>query len=150
MSAQTQPVSNKKSLPSITWISTGISICGIWLAVVLASIVAPDLVSGSQHEHLHVASGDWIWGLIATAFVVLAVQFGMRLRATNPMTWIALAFGVVAVWAGVVFVSAFGPVLVTGTDPSTIPYGAMGAPVLGTFLTWFVCTLVKSGFEQDA
>jgi hypothetical protein len=40
--------------------------------------------------------------------------------------------------------------MITGTDPTTIPYAAMGAPLLGVFLTWFVCTLVKSAFEQDA
>ena len=97
-----------------------------------------------------VAGGDWIWGLVATAFAVLAVQHGLRLRVADPAPWIAFAGSVVAVWTGVLVITATGPVTVTGTDPTVIPFAAMGAPILGVFLTWFACTMVKSAFEQAA
>jgi hypothetical protein len=131
--------------------STGVAMASIWVMVVLAGMVAPDFVSGSRQEHLAlVGGGDWIWGLLATSFVVLAVQMGFRLRVANPTPWIALAVGVLLVWVGVLAITACGPVVVTGTDPTRIPFAAMGAPILGVFLTWFVCTLVKAGFEQDS
>ena len=137
-------------MPLVVWVSTGAALVSIWLVVVLAGMVAPDFVSGSQQEHLALVAGtDWIWGLIATAFVVLAVLQGFRLGVTNPTPWRALAVGVVVVWAGVLAITAWGPVFVTGTDPTRIPLAAMGVPILVVFLTWFVCTLVKAGFEQD-
>jgi hypothetical protein len=150
MSLEQTSLNEKKPVPVIAWMASGVAIGGIWLMIVLAGIVAPDLVSGSQHERLSVASFNWIWGLVATALVVVAVQLGMRRAVATPTPWWALAVGVVGIWFGVVVVSAFGPVMVTGSDPTIVPYGAMGAPILGVFLTWFVCTLVKSSFEQDA
>ena len=34
---------------------------GIWTAVVLISVLAPDLVSGSEHEHLPIAAfATWL------------------------------------------------------------------------------------------
>lgn len=151
MAAQPESVRSRGSLPLAAWASSAVSVAGIWVMIALAGAVAPDFVSGSEHEHLKlVGGGDWIWGLVATAFVVLAVQYGMRLRVINPRPWIALAIGVSAVWGGVLFVTATSPVTITGTDPTIIPFAAMGAPILGVFLTWFACTLVKSAFEQDA
>jgi hypothetical protein len=151
MATQLEPVPIKPSVSLVAWASAAAAVAGIWVMIVLAGAVAPDFVSGSQHEHLNlVAGGDWIWGLVATAFVVLAVQDGLRRRVTEPMPWLALAASVVAIWAGVLVISATGPTLVTGTDPTLLPYAAMGAPVLGVFLTWFACTVVRSAFEQAA
>jgi len=140
-----------RRVPVIAWASAAASVIGIWVMIWLAGAVAPDFVSGSRHEHLRlVAGGDWIWGLVATAFAVLAVQHGLRLRVADPAPWIAFAGSVVAVWTGVLVITATGPVTVTGTDPTVIPFAAMGAPILGVFLTWFACTIVKSAFEQAA
>ena len=141
----------RKATPASIWSLTGVAIFSIWAGVVLAGIFAPDFVSGSQHEHLQLVGwGDWIWGLVATSFVVLAATKGIRAATRSLTPWIALAVGVTVVWAGVALVSALAPVWVTGTDPTTIPSAALGAPILGTFLTWFICTLVKSSFEADA
>jgi hypothetical protein len=129
----------------------GLAVVSIWACVVLASLLAPDLVTGTQHEHLGIVGGtDWIWGLVGTGFVILAIQHGIRLRASRLISWVVLAVGVAISWMPVVLVTAFAPAMVTGTDPTIIPLTAMGIPVLGTFLTWFACTLAKSGFEQDA
>ncbi len=53
------------------------------------------------------------------------------------------------VWIGVALVSAFAPVMVTGTDPTTIPLAAIGVPIVGSFLTWMICTLVRTAFEPN-
>lgn len=46
-------------------------------------------------------------------------------------------------------VSIYAPVFVTGTDPTRIPLAALGIPIVGIFVTWFVCTLVRSAFEPE-
>jgi hypothetical protein len=144
-----QPAVARKAVPAIAWAMTGLAIAAIWLGVVLSGMYAPDLISGSQHEHLAiVAGGDWIWGLVATAIVILAAQKGFRVGATSLVSWVGLAVGIAVVWIGVAMVSAWAPVWVTGTDPTTIPANAMGVPILGTFLTWFACMLFRSSVEQ--
>src|SRR5215218_6640313 len=46
---------------------TAIGIGGIWVAVLLLSLLAPDLVSGSEQEHLPVAAFTaWFWGAVGT------------------------------------------------------------------------------------
>jgi hypothetical protein len=138
-------------VPAVAWIATAIAIGSIWLAILVAGTYAPDFVSGSQHEHLAlVGGGDWIWGLVATAFVVLAVLDGFRRHAVSTTPWWGLAIGIAITWAVVACVSVTAPVFVTGTDPTTIPLAAMGIPVVGVFVTWFVCTLVKTAFEAEA
>jgi hypothetical protein len=144
-----QSAVTRKPVAAIAWAMTGLAIAATWLGVVLSGIYAPDMITGSQHEHLAVvAGGDWIWGLVATAIVILAAQKGFRARATSLVSWVGLAVGVAVVWIGVAAVSAWAPVWVTGTDPTTIPANAMGAPILGTFLTWFACMLFRSSVEQ--
>jgi hypothetical protein len=49
----------------VLWTVAGI--VGIWVAVALISLLAPDMVTGSEQQHLAVAAfGTWVWGLIAT------------------------------------------------------------------------------------
>jgi hypothetical protein len=46
---------------------TAIGIGGIWVAVLLISLLAPDLVSGPEQQHLPVAAfSTWFWGGIGT------------------------------------------------------------------------------------
>jgi hypothetical protein len=150
MTVQSEPTGSSRSLPGVAWIATAIAIGSIWLAILVAGTYAPDFVSGSQHEHLGlVAAGDWIWGLVATAFVVLAVLDGFRRHAMSWTPWLGLAIGTAITWAVVAFVSVTAPVFVTGTDPTTIPLAAMGIPIVGVFVTWFVCALTKTAFEEE-
>ena len=61
----------------------GLAIVSIWVSVVLASVFAPDLVSGSQQEHLPlVGLTAWLWGAIATGIVVLTA-----LEGSGPILW---------------------------------------------------------------
>jgi hypothetical protein len=108
---------------------------GIWASVVAISVFAPDMVSGSEHEHLPVAAfGTWIWGAVATSAVV---TYWARLRAARASVdlYRPLAFAVAAIWAAAAVVAVFSPEMVTGSDPTRIPFGALVAPVAATVLT---------------
>lgn len=136
--------------PAAAWALTGVAIFAIWAAVVIASIYSPDFVSGSQQEHLTLVGWlDWVWGAVATGYVVVAAQRGIRSGVASLTPWVVMAVGVAIVWAGVAYVSVVAPVFVTGTDPTRIPMTALGIPILGTFLTWFVCALSRTAFEPD-
>ena len=75
---------NHRSLPEgrqpcpadLSWMLwTALGIGGIWVAVLLVSFSAPDLVSGSQHEHLPVAAfTTWFWGGIGTLVFLRAMS----------------------------------------------------------------------------
>jgi hypothetical protein len=136
--------------PWYAYAFTGLAIASIWVSVVLASIYAPDFVSGSQQEHLTLVGWvDWVWGAIATGFVVLAAIQGIRAATTSLAAWTSLGIGVALTWLGVCLVSVFAPVFITGSDPTRIPLAAMGTPILGVFVTWFVCTFVKAAFQPN-
>jgi hypothetical protein len=46
---------------------------------------------------------------------------------------------IAAIWLAIALASIYGPVLVTGTDPTRVPLTALVAPVAGTEATAFVC-----------
>lgn len=115
------------------WTMSGIA--GIWVAVTLMSLLAPDLVSGSEQQHLPVAAfGSWLWGLVATAAFVWAMG---RLRgdAARRPIWIGLAAATVTVWGVATILSIALPVLETGSDPTRVPIAALVAPVAAALLT---------------
>jgi hypothetical protein len=110
-------------------------IAGIWVAVALISIFAPDLVSGSEHQHLPVAAfGTWLWGLIATGAFLLAMG-RLRGRASRRPIWTGLTAVTLAIWLVATIVSIALPVAETGSDPTLLPIGAMVAPVAAMALT---------------
>src|SRR4029453_525923 len=52
----------------VLWTVAGI--VGVWVAVTLISLLAPDMVTGSEQQHLAVAAfGTWVWGLVAPGAV---------------------------------------------------------------------------------
>jgi hypothetical protein len=80
----------------IAWSSAGIS--GIWVAVVLTSILAPDMVTGSEHEHMPLATATcWLWGLIATIGFLWAMRW-LRGSASRRPIWIGLAAVTLVLW----------------------------------------------------
>jgi hypothetical protein len=117
-----------------------ISITGIWVAVVLISVFSPDMVHGSEQEHLPIAAlTSWLWGSVSTAFVLIAVVIGYgRSRNGRHVAWFLIALAAIVIWAAVTIISVSTPRLVTGTDPTKIPLAAMIAPVVGTVATGFV------------
>ena len=145
--AKFHQATNRNPTPASIWALAGLAVLAIWICVVLAGIFAPDFVTGSQHDHIQLAWVDWIWGLVATGSVVLVATKGMRAGAFTLTPWVMLSVAVAVVWIGVVLISAFATVFVTGTDPTIIPMAAMGAPILGSLLTGFICRLVSTAFE---
>jgi hypothetical protein len=117
----------------VVWTLAGIT--AIWVAVILISVFAPDMVTGSEQQHLPVAAfGAWFWGLAATG----AFVWGMgRLRgsAARQPFWVGLAAATMAVWGVATVLSITLPVYVTGSDPTRLPIGAMVSPVAAFLLT---------------
>ena len=117
----------------VVWTLAGI--VAIWVAVTLISLFAPDMVSGSEQQHLPVAAfGAWFWGLAATG----ALVWGMgRLRgnAARQPFWVGLASATIVIWGVATVLSITLPVYVTGSDPTRLPIGAMVSPVAAALLT---------------
>jgi hypothetical protein len=116
---------------------TAIGIGGIWVAVLLISLFAPDMVSGSEQQHLPIAAfTTWFWGGIGT-LVFLWAMGKVRGSATWPPTWIGLSVTTLAVWTVATILGIAAPVFVTGSDPTRIPVAAFFAPVVAAMLTAF-------------
>jgi hypothetical protein len=117
----------------VTWTLAGIA--AIWVAVTLISLLSPDMVTGSEQQHLPVAAfGAWFWGLAATG----AFFWGMgRLRgnAARQPFWVGLAVATTVIWGIATVLSITLPVYVTGSDPTRLPIGAMVSPVAAALLT---------------
>jgi hypothetical protein len=113
-----------------------LAIAAIWISVVTASLFAPVMVTGSNHEELSiVAMADWIWAGLATGLLLLAAGVSPRRVAGSwPMVGPVTAI----VWAAVALVSIYAPAFVTGSDPTTIPLAAILAPIAGMTVTAFL------------
>jgi hypothetical protein len=132
----TEGVQQRSVIADGSWMAwTAAGIAGIWVAVALISILAPDLVSGSEQEHLPVAAFvTWIWGLVGTA-AFLWTMGRLRGSATRRPIWIGLSVATVAVWLIAAIFGVALPVVETGSDPTRLPIGAMIAPVAAAMLT---------------
>ena len=125
------------------------ALVGIWGAVVTIGLFAPDLVSGSEQEHLPIAAfGTWIWGVVASRSVMTTL---LRLdgEAANLDQLRGQLVGfVAAVWTVAALVAVFGPQLVTGSDPTRLPIAALLAPVAATVLTMGACETASALASQ--
>ena len=114
---------------------TALTLGLIWVAVLVVSIFAPDLVSGSQQEHLPLAAfTTWLWGAVGTA-VVLITMTRLRGDATAQPIWIGYAAAVGLIWIVATVLALALPDFETGTDPTRIPFGALLAPIGAAVLT---------------
>ena len=114
---------------------TAIGIGGIWVAVVLISLLSPDMVSGSEQEHLKVAAfATWFWGGVGT-LVFLWAMGRLRGDAMWRPTWIGLSIVTLGIWAVATVLAIALPVVETGSDPTQIPLGAVVGPVAAAMLT---------------
>jgi hypothetical protein len=115
------------------WTAFGIG--GIWVAVVLISLLSPDMVSGSEQEHLKVAAfTSWFWGGVGT-LVFLWAMGRLRGDARWRPTWIGLSIVTLGVWALATVLAIVLPVVETGSDPTQIPLAAVVGPVAAAMLT---------------
>jgi hypothetical protein len=103
--------------------------------VALISLLAPDMVSGSEQENLPLpAMVTWLWGLLATG-IFLWARGRLRGDAAHRPIWIGLAVATLVVWLIAAILGITLPRVETGSDPTRIPVGAMVAPVAATVLT---------------
>src|SRR4029450_12624707 len=109
------------------WTAMGVG--GIWVAVVLISLLSPDMVSGSEQEHQKGAAFvTWFWGGVG-ALVFLWAMGRLRGDARWRPTWIGLSSVPLGIWALATFSAIALPVVETGSDPTQIPLGAVVGPV---------------------
>ena len=130
------PQDRRTTTADMSWMLwTAIGIGGIWVAVLLISLLAPDLVSGSQQEHLPVAAfTTWFWGGIGT-LVLLWAMGRLRGGASWQPIWIGLSLATLGIWAVATILGITLPEMVTGTDPTRIPFAALFAPPAAAMLT---------------
>lgn len=99
----------------------------IWAGSAFISVAAPDMVSGSEHEHLPLAMMTvWLWAAVATTYAL------MTPRRAPLTTW---SLSVAALWAITALVAVSAPELVTGSDPTRIPLAAIIAPPIAAVVT---------------
>jgi hypothetical protein len=134
--ASTSPPDRRSALADGSWMAwTAAGIAGVWVAVTVISVFSPDMVTGSEQEHLRVAAfSTWIWGLVSTGAFVWAMG-KLRGNATRRPIWIGLAAATLTVWLVATILSVSLPVVETGSDPTRIPIGALVAPIAATVLT---------------
>src|SRR5215207_6906199 len=115
------PQGRRTSTADLSWMLwTAIGIGGIWIAVLLISLLAPDLISGSEQEHLPVAAVPTRnWGGGGTLVFLWAMD-RLRGSATWPPTWVGLSVVTLAVWAIAAILDITLPVFETGSDPTHI------------------------------
>ncbi|MGA9162048.1 MAG: hypothetical protein WB297_14445 [Actinomycetota bacterium] len=119
------------------YLFAGIAVASIWLAIAGASIWSPDLISGTEQEHVPLAAIlDWFYAALATGLVLMA--FGRRSPGASRSLWLGFTVAIGAIWFVVAIASIFAPSIVTGTDPTTVPIAALASPVAGVIATAFV------------
>lgn len=119
--------------PKLKW--TLVAVAAVWVSVILTSLFSPDMVSGSQQEHLKIpAFINWLWGSLATMALLRALRF----RSGPDGAWMAVGLVTLLVWAAVTVVAIWGPVMLTGSDPTRIPIAAIIAPIAGLLVTRFL------------
>jgi hypothetical protein len=145
---RTAPEDRRAATAELSWMLwTAVGLGGIWVAVLLLSLLAPDLVSGSQQQHLPVAAfTTWFWGGIASV-VLLWAMGRLRGRARWQPLWVGLSVATLGIWAVAAILGVTLPVLVTGTDPTRIPVAAIFAPVAAALLT-ALAGAVATVFQQ--
>lgn len=118
-----------------------LTVCSIWAALAAASIWSPELVSGTDQTHVPIAAfSDWFYAVIATGLVLMA--FGRRTPDVGRSSWSAFTLAISAIWLVVAVVSIWTPDLVSGTDPTRVPVGALVSPIAGVLATAFASVFV--------
>ena len=103
------------------------AVAAIWVSTSALAVWSPDMVSGSEHEHLPLGLITvWLWALVATAYAL------MTPRRASLTGW---SLSVAGLWFGTLLVGLFAPLLVTGSDPTRIPLAVLLAPPVAAMLT---------------
>ena len=115
---------------NVAVVSPIVAVAAVWVSSALLAVFAPDLVTGSEQEHLPIAAMTvWPWTFAATAYVLMAAR-----RTTSPM----LVWGTMVIWASIFVAGIATPVMETGSDPTQIPIAALLTPPLAALATGLV------------
>ncbi len=134
--ASASALARRTALADGSWmVWTAAGIAGIWVAVIVISVFAPDMVTGSEQQHLRVAAlSTWIWGLVSTGAFVWAMG-KLRGNAARRPIWIGLAAATLTVWLVATIlchrVIWAGIVAAVETDPARIIDRETSAPRSG-------------------
>ena len=113
----------------------------IWLSAAAMSVFSPDMVTGSEQDHLPIAVLTvWLWAAVSTAYILMGTR-------TSVVSTAALVMGVSVIWIAVAIASIAAPMMVTGTDPTQIPIAVLVAPVVGAVTTGLVVLHQALGAE---
>jgi hypothetical protein len=122
---------------------TTVAVVAIWVAVALASAFSPDLIHGSEQEHLPIAAITWwFWGAIATAFALVPSLARHPSATERREAWFALASTTTGIWLLAALLSIFTERRVTGSDPTQFPVAAVAAPIIAMVATGIVAAVV--------
>ena len=120
-------------------IATLVSLVVIWTSIIIISFFSPDMVTGSQQEHLKIVLWTaWIWGLLSSIITLRMIR-----EKFDYKTHLYLSYAIIVIWIIVTFLALLVPPFVTGSDPTKIPLGSIGAPILGLIFTYAVLFLGK-------
>ena len=129
-------------------VATTVALAVIWSAVLVVSVFAPDLVSGSEQEHLPLAAlTTWLWGAVATAAVLWTMN-SLRGETANRSTWVGYSVAVACIWLVATVLALAVPDFETGSDPTRLPLAALLVPIAAAVLT-AVAGAVAVGFSRD-
>lgn len=116
---------------------TFVTSCMLWLSIILTSIFSPDLVSGSEQQHLAIILWTaWFWGIIANIFILRLLRDHQEISVFRIQE-----LSIILLWFIVAFVSIFAPPMITGSDPTILPIVSLISPFIGCILTagiWFL------------
>ncbi len=117
----------------------------IWLAVLAASLFAPDMVTGSEQAHTPVAAIiTWLFGLGSTRTVIKMMGRPKPGYDDAHPIWMYTGLSVMVIWLAASLATILSPVKVTGADPTRFPAAVLIAPVAGMALTGLVGQLFES------
>lgn len=106
-----------------------VAVAIIWAASAIVAIGAPDMVSGSEHEHLPIAAITvWLWAAVGSGYASMAPVHDSR-------AWL---WAVGLVWGATAVATVLAPEMVTGSDPTRIPIVALVAPPVAAVVTGFL------------
>jgi hypothetical protein len=128
------------------FLMVSLAVVAVWVAVGAMSLFSPDLVTGSEHEHVPlVAMTVWVWAAVATGFVVMTGASG---RDVGDGRWRGFALVIAAIWAVVAVASIYTPTVVSGADPTEVPIAGLLAPVAAMIGTAFACLFVAGASKS--
>lgn len=120
----------------VGWVA--LALVAIWIAVAIISMSGSDLVYGADLDTFPlVQATTWIWGAIASAFVLNALVQRHPTGDDQYYAAVGIAIASTIIWVAVTFVSVVVPLFTFnfGDSAVIIPLGEILAPAAGVTAT---------------